>query len=454
MPVEAVSQYHMMKTRIRYARNKGGQSVAYQVYGDGPLDIVFIPDWCTNLEVMWEEPSTARFLERLSSFGRLVCFDKRGSGISDPVPLGAIPTTEEWMIDVEAVLDSIGSERAVLFGHGDGAPLAIMFAATYPGRTTSLVLLDACARRVRADDYPCGLPPEIAAKFIDRIIATWASGHAAFLGAPSVAGNPGFIEYRARLERLAMSPGEFAALYPPTYETDIRPALSTISVPTLVLHRKGNPYIRIDSGRYLAEHIEGAEFIELSGDDHFFHSGDTETMLGAVQHFLTGTRETPDHDRVLATVLFTDIVGATKHAERLGDKLWHGLIDRHHAVVRQELRRFRGKEIDTAGDGFFATFDGPARGVRCALAIQDMVQALGIDIRAGLHIGECELMGEKVGGIAVHIGARVMGMAGGGETLVSRTVKDLVAGSGLQFEEKGKFNLKGIAGEWELFRAS
>jgi class 3 adenylate cyclase len=444
----------MIKERIRYARNKDGQSVAYQVCGEGPLDIVFIPDWCTNLEVMWEEPTTARFLERLASFGRLVCFDKRGSGISDPVPLGVIPTTEEWMADVKAVLDSMGSKSAVLFGHGDGAPLAIMFAATYPGRTISLVLLDACARRVRATDYPCGLPPDMASRFIDRVIATWTTGHAAFLGAPSVAGEPGFIEHRARLERLAMSPSEFAALYPPTYEIDIRPALATINVPTLVLHRSGNPYIRIDSGRYLAEHIEGATFVELSGDDHFFHSGDTETMLGAVQHFLTGTKETPDNNRVLSTVLFTDIVGSTVHAERLGDKLWHSLIDQHHAAVRKELQRFRGKEIDTAGDGFFATFDGPARGVRCALAIQDVMRQLGIDIRAGLHIGEVELMSEKVGGIAVHIGARVMGNASAGETLVSGTVKDLVAGSGLQFEEKGVFALKGIAGEWELFTAS
>jgi class 3 adenylate cyclase len=443
-----------MKARIRYTRNKDGQSVAYQVCGEGSLDIVFIPDWCTNLEVLWEEPSTASFLERLSSFGRLVCFDKRGSGISDPVPLGAIPTTEEWMDDVKAVLDSIGSERAALFGHGDGASLAIMFAATYPSRTTALVLADACARRSKAHDYPHGVPEELVPKFIERIIATWGTGHVAFVGAPSVAGDPGFIEHRARLERLAMSPAEFAALYPPTYEMDVRPVLSTVSVPTLVLHRKNNPYMRVDNGRYLAEHINGAKFIELAGEDHFFHSGDSEALLGPVQHFLTGTKEAPDNDRVLATVLFTDIVGATEHAERLGDKLWHNLIDRHHAVVRQELKRFRGREIDTAGDGFFATFDGPARGVRCALAIQEVMQSLGIAIRAGLHIGECELMGEKVGGIAVHTGARVMAKAAAGETLVSRTVKDLVAGSGLQFSEKGLHSLKGIAGEWELFAAS
>ena len=443
-----------MKARIRFARNKDGQSVAYQVCGDGPLDIVFIPDWCTNLEVMWEEPGMARFLERLSSFGRLICFDKRGSGLSDPVPLGAIPTIEEWVEDVRTILDSIGSEKVALFGHGDGAPLAIMFAATYPGQTTALVLMDACARRSRAPDYPYGIPEEIVPRYIERIIDTWGTGLVSLVGAPSSAGDPHFIQMRARLERLAMSPAQFASLYPPTYEMDVRPVLSTISVPSLVIHRRGNPYMRVESGRYLAEHIDGATFVEFPGDDHFFNSGDSTAMLDAAQEFLTGTKESPDNDRVLATVLFTDIVSATEHAERLGDKGWHGLIDRHHALIRQELKRFRGREIDTAGDGFFATFDGPARGVRCALAIQDMMKSLDIKIRAGLHIGECELMGDKVGGIAVHIGARVMGKAEAGETLVSRTVKDLVAGSGLQFADKGTHSLKGVAGEWELFAAS
>ena len=444
----------MQAIRTRYARNKEGQSVAYQVCGEGPLDIVFIPDWATNLEVMREEPSTARFLERLSSFGRLICFDKCGSGVSDPVPLGAIPTREAWMDDVEAVMDSTGSESAAIFGHGDGAALAIMFAATYPGRVSALVLADAYARRIRAPDYPSGIPEETASKFVERIIATWGTGHVSFIGAPSLAGDPAFIEMRGRLERLAMSPRVFAAMYPPTYEIDVRPVLPTVSAPTLVIHRKGNPYVRIDDGRYLAEHIEGARFVELAGDDHFFHAGDIDAMLGPVQEFLTGSRENPDQDRVLATVLFTDIVGATEQAERLGDKAWHSLIDRHHDLVRKELRRFRGREIDTAGDGFFATFTRPARGIRCALAIQDVLASIGLEIRAGLHIGECELMGPKVGGIAVHIGARIMSRAAAGETLVSRTVKDLVAGSGIKFSEKGQFPLKGVAGEWELFAAS
>jgi class 3 adenylate cyclase len=443
-----------MKPKIHYARTKDGQAVAYQVTGSGDIDIVFTPDWVTNLEVQREEPTVARFLDRLASFGRLIFLDKRGSGLSDPVPVGAIPTHEEWMDDIRTVLDDIGSRSAALLGHGEGAPMALLFAATHPRRTKFLVLADTCARRRRAPDYPYGMPADTATLYIDAIIGAWGSGQAAIYGAPAESEIPSFIERRGRLERLAMSPGEFAAIYPSTYDLDVRPVLDTIRVPTLVLHRKDNPYIRIGNGRYLAEHIQGARFVELPGQVHFYNCGDSDALLGEVQKFLTGTTEIPDHDRILATVLFTDIVAATEHAERLGDKAWKDLLDRHHSLVRQELARFRGKEIDTAGDGFFATFDGPARGVRCALAIRDAVRLLGIEIRAGLHTGECELMGEKVGGIAVHIGARVMGCSRAGEVLVSRTVKDLVAGSGLEFAEAGKHKLKGVAGDWALFFAA
>jgi len=443
-----------MTAEIHYARNKDGQSIAYTVSGTGGLDIVFIPDWVTNLEVQQEEPTVARFLERLASMGRLIMLDKRGSGLSDPVPLGAIPTPEEWMDDVRTVLDDVGSHGAALLGHGEGAPMAILFAATYPQRTKFLVLADAYARRVRSADYACGIPEEMARQLIDAVIGAWGNGRAAIRGGPSEADNPAFIERRARLERLAMSPGEFAAIYPSTYELDIRPVLQTIRVPTLVLHRTGNPYIRADNGRYLASHIESAELKLLPGNDHFYHTGDTTAFLDAVQKFLTGTKEAPDHDRILATVLFTDIVASTDHAERMGDKLWKDLIHRHHSLVRQELERFRGREIDTAGDGFFAVFDGPARGVRCALAIRDVVRSLGVEIRAGLHTGECELIGEKVGGLAVHIGARVMNLSRPGKVLVSRTVKDLVVGSGLRFDPAGQHKLKGVAEEWDLFFAS
>jgi class 3 adenylate cyclase len=442
-----------MSNNIRYARNNDGQSIAYEVSGDGPLDLVFIPDWVTNLEVMREEPSIARFLDRLASFSRLICLDKRGSGLSDPVPLGAIPTIEEWMHDVRTVLDDLGSRRAALLGHGEGGALALLFAATHPERTHAIVLADTCARRRRAPDYPWGLPDDAAERHIDAIVGAWGSGEAARFGAPSEAHAPGFIARRGRLERLAMSPGEFAAIYPSTYDLDIRPVLETIGVPTLVLHRSENPYMRVGNGRYLAEHIDGATLIELPGRDHFFHAGDTMAMLDHVQQFLTGTREVPDHNRVLATVLFTDIVGATGLAERLGDRDWKALLDRHHVLVRHELERFRGREVDTAGDGFFATFDGPARGVRCALAIRDIVRTLGVEVRAGLHIGECELMGDKVGGIAVHIAARIMALSQPGGVLVSRTVKDLVAGSGLDFEPAGRHALRGVAEEWDLYFA-
>jgi class 3 adenylate cyclase len=442
-----------MNNAIRYARDNDGQHVAYEVSGDGPLDLVFIPDWVTNLEVMREEPTIARFYDRLASFSRLICLDKRGSGLSDPVPLGAIPTIEEWMHDVCTVLDDLGSPRAALLGHGEGGPLALLFAATHPDRTHSIVLTDTCARRRRAPDYPWGLPDDIAQRYIQDIIGAWGSGEAARIGAPSEAAHSGFLERRGRLERLAMSPGEFAAIYPSTYDLDIRPVLATVRVPTLVLHRHDNPYMRIGNGRYLAEHIDGATLVELPGRDHFFHAGDIVEMLDHVQQFLTGTREVPDHDRVLATVLFTDIVGATGMAEQLGDRDWKNLLDRHHVVVRQELERFRGREVDTAGDGFFATFDGPARGVRCALAIRDVVRSLGMEIRAGLHIGECEVMGPKVGGIAVHIAARIMALSRPGGVMVSRTVKDLVAGSGLDFEPAGCHTLRGVAEEWELYFA-
>jgi class 3 adenylate cyclase len=442
----------MKKTEIRYATNRDGEAVAYQVCGEGPVDLVFVPDWVGNLEVMWEESSLARFLERLAGFARVICFDKRGTGLSDPVPLGAIPTWEEWMYDVGTVMDAAESRQAAIFGHGDGGVLALLFAATHPDRTTALILADAYARRARAPDYPWGVPAQVVPKMVEMILITWGTGEAARDGAPSLAGDPSFIRWRGRYERLAMSPGQFHPVYPLTYERDFRWVLPTIRVPTLIVHRVGNRYVRVGNGRYLADNIEGARYVEIHGEDHFFHAGDVEAMLGPVQEFLTGSRVLPEPERVLATVLFTDIVGATAHAERLGDVAWRDLLQRHHELVRRELMRFRGREIDTAGDGFFASFEGPARGVRCALAIRDAVRSIGLEIRAGLHTGECEWSGEKLTGIAVHIGARVAGLAEAGEVLVSRTVKDLVAGSGLVFDDRGAHELKGVSDSWHLFR--
>jgi class 3 adenylate cyclase len=444
----------MKKTEIRYATNQDGQSVAYQICGEGPIDLVFVPDWVGNLEVMWEEGTLARFLERLARFARVICFDKRGTGLSDPVPLGAIPTWEEWMYDVGTVMDAADVPRAAIFGHGDGGVMALLFAATQPDRTTALILADAYARRARAPDYPWGVPEQVVPRMVELILGVWGTGEAARDGAPSLAGDPSFIRWRARYERLAMSPGQFHPVYPLTYERDFRWVLPTIRVPTLILHRAGNRYVRVGNGRYLADHIEGARFVEIPGEDHFFHAGDVEAMLGPAQEFLTGRRVLPEPERVLATVLFTDIVGATALAERLGDVHWRDLLQRHHALVRSELARFRGREIDTAGDGFFASFEGPAHGVRCALAIRDAVRSLDLEIRAGLHTGEAEWSGEKLTGIAVHIGARVAGLAEGGEVLVSRTVRDLVAGSGLAFVDRGVHELKGVSDRWQLYTAA
>lgn len=437
----------------RYARNREGEHIAYQVFGKGPVDLVFIPDWVGNLEVMREEPTLARFLDRLASFARVICFDKRGTGLSDPVPLGAVPSWEEWMYDVGAVMDAAGSENAVILGHGDGGQMGLLFAATSPARTHALVLIDTYARRARAPDYPCGIPEDAANRMIGLVMGTWGTGQIVTYGAPTLAGDPAAIACRGRYERLAMSPGEFRALYPRTYELDFRSVLPSIRVPTLVLHRRDNVYVTAANGRYLADHIDGAEFIEVPGADHLFHAGNTEALLGPVEKFLTGEQAAPEDGRVLATVLFTDIVNATRRAEELGDRDWKELLERHHRIVRGELKRFRGDEVDTAGDGFFASFEGPARGVRCALAIRDALSEQGIQIRAGLHTCECEVIAGKIGGIAVHTGARIMSAAEPGQVLASRTVRELVAGTGLEFDPLGPRPLKGVSGEWELFAA-
>jgi class 3 adenylate cyclase len=358
------------------------------------------------------------------------------------------------MYDVATVMDAAESRKAAIFGHGDGATMALLFAATHPDRATGLILADAYAKRMHAADYPCGVPEDVAARLIEAILGAWGTGEAARGGgAPSLAGDESFIAWRGRFERLAMSPGQFKAVYPLTYSFDLRWVLPTIRVPTLVIHRADNPYVVVGNGRYLAENIDGARFVEIPGADHFFHAGDPEAMLGPVQEFLTGRRAPPEPERVLATVLFTDIVGATAKTERLGDGAWRELLGRHHSLVRSELASHGGREIDTAGDGFLASFEGPARGVRCAMAIHEALRPLDLEIRAGLHTGECEWSGEKLAGIAVHIGARVAGLAEPGEVLVSRTVKDLVAGSGLVFVDRGTHELKGVSDSWQLFRA-
>ena len=432
----------------KYAKS-GEVNIAYQVTGEGSFDLVIVPGWVSHVENAWEEPSYARFLHRLSSICRLILIDRRGTGLSDPV--AALPTLEQRMDDVRAVMDAAGSKKAALFGISEGGPMCILFAATYPERTTALVLYGTFARGLRDSEYPWAPTPAQLERFLDRIDREWGTGMTARMFAPSIAQDDGQVQSWGRFERLAVSPGGARTLIHMMANTDVRHVLPVIRIPTLVLHRSGDRTTRVGGGRYLAENIPGAKYVELSGEDHFPWTGAADDVLEEVEEFLTGARHAPELDRILATVMFTDIVGSTERAVKLGDQQWRDLLEQHHSIVRSELNRFRGREVDTAGDGFFATFDGPARAIRCACAIQEAVAKIGLTIRAGLHTGECEMMDDKISGIAVHIGARVMGKTGPGEVLVSSTVKDLVAGSGLRFKDRGVHELKGVPGEWHLF---
>jgi class 3 adenylate cyclase len=432
----------------RYAKS-GDVHIAYQVVGDGPIDLVLIPGLFTHVEHQWEEPNFARFLERLASFSRLIIFDARGAGLSDRA--AELPPMEEQMDDVLAVLEAAGSASAAFFGLSQAGPMAILFAASHPERTTALVLYATYAMPRRDDDYPWGRSAEWMADYGRLIDRDWGSGVFLSQVAPTRVADEPFRRWWSRYERLSYGPGNALAYFRMNSQIDVRAILPTIRLPTLVLQRRDDVYREPGQARYLADHIPGAKLVELSGVDHLPYLGDSGAILDEVQEFLTGVRPPPEHDRVLATVLFTDIVGSTERASALGDRAWKELLERHHALVRQELSRFRGHEIDTAGDGFLATFDGPARAVRCAQAIVEAVRAIGMEVRAGVHTGEVELMGERVGGIAVHIGARVAAMAAPSQVLVSGTVRDLVAGSGIEFEDRGAFALKGVPGEWRLF---
>ncbi len=433
----------------KYAKS-GDVHIAYQVVGEGSQNLVFVPGWVSHIEYAWEEPSFSRFLRRLASFSRLILLDRRGTGLSDRV--SELPTLEQRIDDVRAVMDAAGIERATLFGVSEGGPMSMMFAATYPARTTALVLYGTFARLLRAPDYPIGMPPESLETFLEMIEQDWGTGSlSARLFAPSLVDDEPFRQSWARFERLAVSPAGIKALIRMLYETDARHLLSVIRVPTLLVQREGDRVSRVEGARYIAERIQGVKYVELPGPDHFPWVGDTDAVLDEVEEFVTGARRGPDPDRVLATVMFTDIVGATERAVELGDRRWRDLLDRHYGVIREQLVRFRGREIDTAGDGFLAAFDGPARGVRCAGAIVREVRRLGLEIRAGLHTGECEVLGDKLSGVAVHTGARVASLAGAGQVLVSATVKDLVAGSGITFEDRGVQTLKGLPGDWHLY---
>ena len=439
-----------MRPETRYARS-GDVNIAYQVVGDGPLDLVYVLGWVSHVELLWEEPASARFLGRLASFSRLILFDKRGTGLSDRVADAELPTLEQRMDDVRAVMDAAGTDRAALLGLSEGGPMCLLFAATYPERTAALVLLGAYARRLQADDYAFGAAPEEYDAFLDEIREHWGGPVGLELRAPSLAGDAAFRSWWANYLRMSASPGAALALTRMNRDIDVRHVLPTIGVPTLLLHRVGDRSLPVEGSRYMAERIPGAKLVELPGDDHLPWLANQDEILEEIEDFLTGVRRGPEPDRVLATVLFTDVVGSTRLAVELGDREWRQLLARHHALVRRELGRWRGNEVDTAGDGFLATFDGPARAIRCACAARDAVRELGLEIRAGLHTGECEMIGPNVAGIAVHIGARVAALAGPGEVLVSSTVRDLVAGSGIDFSERGEHELKGVPEKWRIY---
>ncbi|HXK21268.1 MAG TPA: adenylate/guanylate cyclase domain-containing protein [Myxococcota bacterium] len=435
-----------MDEPVRYARN-GDVHVAYRVFGesDRGRDIVLIPGTISHVELLWEVPAYAHLIRRLTAFARVIVFDKPGQGLSDRV---SQLTLEERISDVRAVMDAAGSTHATLYGWSEGGQMSMMFAATYPQRTSALILYGAYAS-LRHEPW---LTEANFERFLEYLSTHWGEGALPRLYAPSVGSQTALVQWFAKIERASASPGSMLALFRANYETDVRQVLSTIQAPTLVLHRADDRVVRVAAGRYLAEHIPGARYRELPGSDH--HVLDRETMdvlADEIQEFITGTRQRSEPDRVLATVMFSDIVGSAERAARLGDERWGELLRSYYEVTRKELTAFRGHEVDTAGDGLLATFDGPARAIRCACAVRDRVRQLGLDVRIGLHAGECELIGDKVSGIAVHIGARVASAAQPAEVVVSSTVKDLVAGSGIAFADRGTHVLKGVPGEWRLF---
>jgi class 3 adenylate cyclase/pimeloyl-ACP methyl ester carboxylesterase len=434
-----------MFSETRYAMN-GDLRVAYRASAEGPRDIVFVANWFTCCEILPELPSTQGWVEAMTSLGRLIFFDQPGTGASDPVTPGALPTLEQWADSITAVLDDLGSREAVVLASAGAFATGALFAATHPSRTTALVVLEGYANPIteRTD----GLDSEEARA---AMIAMWGTGEFQHWTNPDMPWNEEIRAAWARHDRLAVSPGTVALMLPLVTEVDVRAVLPTVRVPTLVVQHADDPFILPAWGKYVADHISGAKNVELPGRNvnHFVEPW--RDSFQEIYHFLTGHQAQVADDRVLATVLFTDIVDSTRRAAEIGDRDWHALLDAHDAVVRSQLARFRGREVNTSGDGFLAMFDGPQRAIRCAMAIRDAVRALGIEVRAGLHTGECEVRGDDIGGIGVHIGARVSALAGPNDVLVSSTLRDLVIGSGLEFVERGSYELKGVPGEWHLF---
>jgi class 3 adenylate cyclase len=441
----------MAAPRTHYARS-GDLHLAYQVIGDGPRDVVFALDWASHLEVLWEQPFVQELVSSLSRFARVLWFDMRGVGLSDRI-LGETVAPEDWIEDVAAVMDAAGSERASFIAHGHAAQMALMSAATHPDRVDSLVLINGFARFARAPDYPAGIPAAAAEGALEQISQTWGTGVMANVLGPSVASNPGMIDWYGRLERFAASPGTALATMRGILELDVRKVLPLVTSPTLVIQNQGDVFVRAGHGRYLAEHIPGARLVERDSADHW--PVPDRDLVAAIEEFVTGSRvEETEVDRVLTTILFVDVVGSTERVSELGDRRWQSLLDHFAATVERELVAHRGDLIGRSGDGVLATFDGPARAIRCARDIRDAVQRSGIDVRCGVHTGEVTRRNGDVAGIAVHIGARVSSAAAPGEVLVTRTVRDLVAGSGIAFADRGEHALKGVSDLWTLYAAS
>jgi class 3 adenylate cyclase len=433
----------------RYAKS-GELNIAYQVFGTGDVRIVLIPGWASNVENIWTLPEFAAFAERVAQFASVIVLDRRGTGLSDPV--AEPPTLEERMDDVRAVLDAAGWPRAAIWGISEGGPMAMLFAATYPERVPALLLYGTFARFSRAGDYPHGYPDGLNERWLASLDSTWGTGELSRSFAPSIAGDPVKARILARLERQAMSPGTARKLFTLLTRTDVRHVLPAIRVPTLILHRAGDLPVNVGNARYLAERIAGSRYVELPGADHMPFAGDADRLLGEVREFLTGERASPELDRVLTTILFCDIVDSTTLAAALGDPKWKALLRRFHETVDAKLRHFRGRTLDTAGDGVFAAFDGPARATRCGASLTEAAQSLGLALRVGVHTGECEVLGDRYSGIAVHVGSRVAAQAQPGQVLVTSTVRDLVVGSGIAFEDLGPHTLKGVPDPWRLFR--
>ena len=435
----------------RYATSVDDVAIAYQVVGEGPRDLVVIPGWVSHLELQWEHPTMARFFQALTGFARVILMDKRGTGLSDRVAASDLPTLEQRMEDVRAVMDAAGSERASVLAMSEGGPLAMLLAATHPERVEALVLYGTFARWTRAPDYPWAPTEEHHARSREALRRYWGEGRDIDYFAPSMVGDPEVTSFWGRYQRQSASPSAAVALTRMATETDVRDVLSSVRVPTLVLHRRDDRVTRLALAHYLADHIEDAKLVELPGEDHWWFAGDTDSLIDEIGEFLTGEIPHREPDRVLATVLFTDIVGSTERAAELGDRRWRELLEAHEDATRREVARHRGRIVKTLGDGALATFDGPARAVRCATALRGAMWRIGLELRAGVHTGEVERMGDDVGGLAVNLGARVGAKAGAGEVLASQTVRDLVVGSGIEWEDRGAHELKGVPGEWRIY---